>query len=172
MPLYRISQSTDHSTQLNPPFSSLSLIIIIILSSFFRIPLVLHSLLPLFHSLSSLFQFSKSVLRRVLPHPTDWIRARLPPYSIPACYLIVQAPTADRTIRIRKMPPYELRSGGDVRNKKQSVADLKYRRLVELNARLKEDLDRPRVKVSEAALSYVLSWLYVYLGIYSRIRTD
>jgi guanine nucleotide-binding protein subunit gamma len=54
------------------------------------------------------------------------------------------------------MPPYELRSGGDVRNRKQSVADLKYRRLTELNARLKEDLDRPRVKVSEAALSYVL----------------
>lgn len=53
------------------------------------------------------------------------------------------------------MPAYELRSGGDVRNKKQSVADLKYRRLTELNARLKEDLDRPRVKVSEAALSYV-----------------
>jgi hypothetical protein len=52
------------------------------------------------------------------------------------------------------MPAYELRSGGDVKNKKQSVADLKYRRLTELNARLKEDLDRPRVKVSEAALSY------------------
>lgn len=53
------------------------------------------------------------------------------------------------------MPPYELRSGGDVKNKKQSVADLKYRRLTELNVRLKEDLDRPRVKVSEASLSYV-----------------
>lgn len=57
------------------------------------------------------------------------------------------------------MPAYELRSGGDVRNKKQSVADLKYRRLTELNARLKEDLDRPRVKVSEAALSYVLGYI-------------
>ncbi|XRM39884.1 Guanine nucleotide-binding protein subunit gamma [Aspergillus tubingensis] len=53
------------------------------------------------------------------------------------------------------MPAYELRSGGDVKNKKQSVADLKYRRLTELNARLKEDLDRPRVKVSEAALSLI-----------------
>lgn len=53
-----------------------------------------------------------------------------------------------------KMPPaFELRSGGDVKNKKQSVADLKYRRLTELNARLKEDLDRPRVKVSEASMS-------------------
>ncbi|KAI2916631.1 hypothetical protein CBS147371_5185 [Aspergillus niger] len=46
------------------------------------------------------------------------------------------------------MPAYELRSGGDVKNKKQSVADLKYRRLTELNARLKEDLDRPRVKAA------------------------
>ncbi|KAJ5497785.1 hypothetical protein N7453_006836 [Penicillium expansum] len=53
------------------------------------------------------------------------------------------------------MAPYELRSGGDVKNKKQSVADLKYRRLTELNGRLKEDLDRPRVKVSEAALSLI-----------------
>jgi guanine nucleotide-binding protein subunit gamma len=53
------------------------------------------------------------------------------------------------------MPAYELRSGGDVKNKKQSMADLKYRRLTELNSRLKEDLDRPRVKVSEAALSLI-----------------
>ncbi|KAH8431765.1 Guanine nucleotide-binding protein subunit gamma [Aspergillus melleus] len=53
------------------------------------------------------------------------------------------------------MPAYELRSGGDVKNKKQSVADLKYRRLTELNARLKEDLDRPRVKVSDAAGSLI-----------------
>jgi len=50
---------------------------------------------------------------------------------------------------------YEIRSGGDVKNKKQSMADLKLRRLTELNLRLKEDLDRPRVKVSEAALSLI-----------------
>lgn len=59
------------------------------------------------------------------------------------------------------MAPYELRSGGDVKNKKQSVADLKYRRLTELNGRLKEDLDRPRVKVSEAALSSVELFFFV-----------
>ncbi|KAL1971794.1 hypothetical protein VTN31DRAFT_1882 [Thermomyces dupontii] len=53
------------------------------------------------------------------------------------------------------MPAYELRSVGDGRAKKQSMADLKYRRLMELNSRLKEDLDRPRVKVSEAALSLI-----------------
>ncbi len=49
---------------------------------------------------------------------------------------------------------YDLRSGsGETKNKKQSMADLKLRRLNELNLRLKEDLDRPRVKVSEAAMS-------------------
>ena len=50
---------------------------------------------------------------------------------------------------------YEIRAGGDpvqIKNKKQSMADLKLRRLTELNLRLREDLDRPRVKVSEAAL--------------------
>jgi hypothetical protein len=39
---------------------------------------------------------------------------------------------------------------------------LKYRRLTELNGRLKEDLDRPRVKVSEAALSSVEMDLLVW----------
>ncbi|KKZ60191.1 hypothetical protein EMCG_05113 [[Emmonsia] crescens] len=48
---------------------------------------------------------------------------------------------------------YELRPGGDVKNKKQNMAELKVRRLTELNIRLKEDLERPRVKVSEAAMS-------------------
>ncbi|QSS61523.1 hypothetical protein I7I51_03698 [Histoplasma capsulatum] len=55
---------------------------------------------------------------------------------------------------LRTMPPaYELRPGGDVKNKKQNMAELKLRRLNELNIRLKEDLERPRVKVSEAAMS-------------------
>lgn len=53
-------------------------------------------------------------------------------------------------------PTYEIRAGGDVKNKKQSMADLKLRRLNELNGRLTEDLNRPRIKVSEAASSYVL----------------
>lgn len=50
---------------------------------------------------------------------------------------------------------YDVRSGsgGEVKNKKQSMADLKLRRLNELNSRLKDDLERPRVKVSEAAMS-------------------
>ncbi|KAI9894417.1 MAG: Guanine nucleotide-binding protein subunit gamma [Vezdaea aestivalis] len=52
---------------------------------------------------------------------------------------------------------YELRAGGEPvqRNKKQSMADLKLRRLTELNLRLREDLDRPRVRVSDAADSLV-----------------
>jgi hypothetical protein len=53
---------------------------------------------------------------------------------------------------------YEIRAGGDVKNKKQSMADLKLRRLNELNMRLKEDLERPRIKVSEAAMRYVLPY--------------
>ncbi|CAF9909252.1 MAG: hypothetical protein ALECFALPRED_005428 [Alectoria fallacina] len=50
---------------------------------------------------------------------------------------------------------YEIRAGGDVRNKKQSMADLKLRRLNELNSRLREDLERPRIKVSEASMSLI-----------------
>ena len=48
---------------------------------------------------------------------------------------------------------YEIRAGGDVKNKKQSMADLKLRRLNELNSRLREDLERPRIRVSEASMS-------------------
>lgn len=49
-------------------------------------------------------------------------------------------------------PPYELRSGGDARRPgRSSMAELKLRRLQELNVRLREDLDRRRVPVSEAA---------------------
>ncbi|KAL8934380.1 MAG: hypothetical protein Q9211_005253 [Gyalolechia sp. 1 TL-2023] len=50
---------------------------------------------------------------------------------------------------------YEIRAGGDVKNRKQSMADLKLRRLNELNSRLKEDLERPRIKVSEASMSLI-----------------
>lgn len=34
--------------------------------------------------------------------------------------------------------------------KKQSMSEIKLRRLTELNTRLREDLDRPRIPVSEA----------------------
>ncbi|PUU74518.1 GGL domain-domain-containing protein [Tuber borchii] len=48
-----------------------------------------------------------------------------------------------------------LHSAGAVREKKQTMAELKLRRLTELNARLREDLERPRVKVSEACHSMI-----------------
>ena len=58
------------------------------------------------------------------------------------------------------MPPaFAIRAGGDpgqIKNKKQSMADLKLRRLTELNLRLREDLERPRVRVSEAAMGWVV----------------
>lgn len=54
------------------------------------------------------------------------------------------------------MPPaYAAKDGGDARSKKQSMADLKLRRLQELNTRLKEDLERPRVKVAEASMNLI-----------------
>ena len=46
---------------------------------------------------------------------------------------------------------YNTRESGDGRNKKQTMAELKLRRLQELNVRLKEDLDRRRIPVSQAA---------------------
>ena len=75
-----------------------------------------------------------------------------------------QEPSGIRTIKARavrtpteqdpetEMPAaYAVRDGGDAKSKKQSMADLKLRRLQELNSRLKEDLDRPRIRVSEAS---------------------
>lgn len=48
---------------------------------------------------------------------------------------------------------YEIRTGGDSRRQpRQSMAELKLRRLQELNIRLQDDLSRRRVPVSEAAL--------------------
>jgi len=54
----------------------------------------------------------------------------------------------------RKMPQYTSRDVGDptqIKKNKQSMADLKLRRLTELNNRLREDLDRERIPVSQAA---------------------
>lgn len=53
-----------------------------------------------------------------------------------------------------KMPQYTSRDGGDptqIKKNKQSMADLKLRRLTELNNRLREDLDRERIPVSAAS---------------------
>jgi guanine nucleotide-binding protein subunit gamma len=50
---------------------------------------------------------------------------------------------------------YELRTEGGARSRKQSMAELKLRRLQELVARLREDLERRRIPVSEAAAECV-----------------
>ena len=53
---------------------------------------------------------------------------------------------------------YSSRDVGDpsqVKKNKQSMADLKLRRLTELNNRLREDLERERIPVSQAAKRYV-----------------
>jgi guanine nucleotide-binding protein subunit gamma len=44
---------------------------------------------------------------------------------------------------------------GQMKKNKQSMADLKLRRLTELNTRLREDLERERIPVSQAAKSII-----------------
>jgi len=56
------------------------------------------------------------------------------------------------------MPTYTSRDVGDpsqIKKTKQSMADLKLRRLTELNNRLREDLERERIPVSSAAKSII-----------------
>lgn len=58
------------------------------------------------------------------------------------------------TAATAEMPQYTSRDGGDpsqIKKNKQSMADLKLRRLTELNSRLREDLERERIPVSQAA---------------------
>lgn len=72
--------------------------------------------------------------------------------------------------------PYEIRTNDNGKSKKQSMAELKLRRLTELNQRLQEDLNRRRIPVSEAAMEYVLlittcrchrvRWIILSIGIY------
>lgn len=54
--------------------------------------------------------------------------------------------------------PYEIRTNDNGKSKKQSMAELKLRRLTELNQRLQEDLNRRRIPVSEAAME----WVYMF----------
>ncbi|EMC94609.1 hypothetical protein BAUCODRAFT_554026 [Baudoinia panamericana UAMH 10762] len=51
--------------------------------------------------------------------------------------------------------PYEVRMNDNGKSKKQSMAELKLRRLTELNQRLQEDLNRRRIPVSEAAADLI-----------------
>jgi hypothetical protein len=59
---------------------------------------------------------------------------------------------------VTTMPQFMSRDGGDpsqIKKNKQSMADLKLRRLTELNNRLREDLERERIPVSQASKRYV-----------------
>lgn len=51
--------------------------------------------------------------------------------------------------------PHDNRNNDTNRSKKQSMAELKLRRLNELNQRLQEDLNRRRIPVSEAAMDLI-----------------
>lgn len=65
------------------------------------------------------------------------------------------SPSANNTIITSDtMPQYTSRDVGDptqIKKNKQSMADLKLRRLTELNNRLREDLERERIPVSQAS---------------------
>lgn len=61
------------------------------------------------------------------------------------------------------MPTYTSRDIGDpsqVKKNKQSMADLKLRRLTELNNRLREDLERERISISQASKRFA----FILLG--------
>lgn len=70
-------------------------------------------------------------------------------------YIHDKAVVADQFITDSdKMPQYTSRDVGDptqIKKNKQSMADLKLRRLTELNNRLREDLERERIPVSQAS---------------------
>ena len=51
---------------------------------------------------------------------------------------------------------------------KQSMSELKLRRLTEHNLRLREDLDRPRIRVSEASQRCVVSLAVHWRGHWAR----
>lgn len=65
---------------------------------------------------------------------------------------------------------YSSRDVGDpsqIKKNKQSMADLKLRRLTELNNRLREDLERERIPVSQAAKRYFTP----HFGIFQSFNT-
>lgn len=64
------------------------------------------------------------------------------------------ADSASISSHATNMPQYTSRDVGDptqIKKNKQSMADLKLRRLTELNNRLREDLERERIPVSQAS---------------------
>ncbi|KAI1378243.1 GGL domain-containing protein [Hypoxylon crocopeplum] len=77
---------------------------------------------------------------------------------LPLGHLARNESTTSSTTPTVKMPQYTSRDVGDpsqIKKNKQSMADLKLRRLTELNSRLREDLERERIPVSQAARSII-----------------
>ncbi|KAI8671518.1 Guanine nucleotide-binding protein subunit gamma [Fusarium keratoplasticum] len=71
---------------------------------------------------------------------------------------IKPSPSSPSSAPRSKMPQYTSRDVGDptqIKKNKQSMADLKLRRLTELNNRLREDLERERIPVSTASKSII-----------------
>lgn len=72
--------------------------------------------------------------------------------TIPTSFF--SSPTRRPSNTQNTMSPYTSRDVGDpsqIKKNKQSMADLKLRRLTELNNRLREDLERERIPVSSAS---------------------
>ncbi|RYP90427.1 hypothetical protein DL770_003459 [Monosporascus sp. CRB-9-2] len=88
--------------------------------------------------------------------PQDPASGPSPP-SLPARRLL-RADSTGSLSTLKNMPQYTSRDVGDpsqIKKNKQSMADLKLRRLTELNNRLREDLERERIPVSQAAKSII-----------------
>ncbi|KAK4043241.1 guanine nucleotide-binding protein subunit-like protein [Parachaetomium inaequale] len=85
-------------------------------------------------------------------NPEDTPATRVPNRDFPS------RPSPAVTISSSRMPQYTSRDVGDpsqIKKNKQSMADLKLRRLTELNSRLREDLERERIPVSQASKSII-----------------
>ncbi|ETS85777.1 hypothetical protein PFICI_03802 [Pestalotiopsis fici W106-1] len=93
----------------------------------------------------------------VLAGPSSPIASSAPHSSSHDTPLADKSRPASSTSSV-KMPQYTSRDVGDpsqIKKNKQSMADLKLRRLTELNNRLREDLERERIPVSQASKSII-----------------
>ncbi|TDZ23655.1 Guanine nucleotide-binding protein subunit gamma [Colletotrichum orbiculare MAFF 240422] len=93
----------------------------------------------------------------------DQSRRQPVPATTPAVAVAAASPSAVASsskspASASTMPQYTSRDVGDpsqIKKNKQSMADLKLRRLTELNNRLREDLERERIPVSNASKSII-----------------
>lgn len=103
-------------------------------------------------------QTARSNLPSVVPAgPSSLIASAAHPSSYDTPITADQSNTVSSSNSV-KMPQYTSRDVGDpsqIKKNKQSMADLKLRRLTELNNRLREDLERERIPVSQASKSII-----------------